>query len=166
MKRILAIGLLLVMLMSFAACDDTTDSSIHGESATATVTDNGPEGLKSVLDDIATLQIGTMGVSLSAAAKAVNLLEWCAATALTPDQVADEAAAYLTVLPEESRAVYLEQLLTVTSSCESMMDEEYREYMLLDIGYDPQSYHWDGMAFERINAIIQATDPFMVPVEE
>ncbi len=157
MNRIVALCLVLVLALGFTACD-TTDSSVSIRPASTADSDS--TGLKTVLDDIGTLPVATMGVSLMAAAKAVDLLEWCTKTAMTAEQITDEVTAYIETIAEENRPMYIEQLLTVTSSAESMKEDSYREYMLMDIGYDPEGYDWDEATFAKLAAVAEAVSAY------
>ena len=165
MKRIVAVFIMLSMLMFFAACgDDAADPVVNVGSAS--MADDSFADLTTILEDIAvSVQPGTMGVSMISASKAVDLLEWCAATDMNTTQIADEVGAYLAALPQESKVLYPEQLLLVTSSAANMQDEEYRTYMLLDIGYDPEGFDWNEETFAKVAAITEKTHGFVVPTE-
>ncbi len=163
MRKALSVLLVLLMLvMCFAACDDATEPTVN--IGAASDADNDADRLKTVLDDIAaSVQPGTMGVSFNAAAKAVELLKWCAATDMNTTQVGDAVAAYLSALPMETKALYPHQLLLVTDAAANMQDAEYRTYMLLDIGYDPEGFAWDEETFVKAAAIAEKTQGFVVP---
>jgi len=72
------------------------------------------------LKNIAALEVGTAGSSLKAVKVAVGLLDWAAQTPLSAEQISDAANVFYDSLPQKSRAIFSEQLLSVKNCVEQL----------------------------------------------
>ncbi len=143
LKRTVALILLAVLLLNFVACAPTQNSS--GVAGTT-------EELRGVLNEIGTLPVATMGVSVTATQTAVKLLDWCAVTVMTKDEVIAEVKAYYETFNPVDAEMYAEQFLLVSDTCTALADESNRASALETAGLSP-ALTWPQAAFDLATAM-------------
>lgn len=148
-KRMAAGGLALLLLLTCAVgCSEEPS----GPSVTNPYEGTAAE-LGMLMDDIAALPVGTMGVSMTAITKAAALLNWCEVTTMTDAQIQEEIQIRFEMIDEESRLMLMDQVALVTDSCEKMRDETARRDCLEAVGDAPSNYSWSDKAFDTAAVI-------------
>ena len=133
MKKCIAVLLALVMLVSLCAC--TTESAYKGTK----------EELEGIVDMIAQIPIATMGVSITITNRAVELLDWCEATSMSGEDVADTVKAYYDALDADAQSLFLEQVAVTVNDVGTLSNEETRASVLETAGFS-KTLTWDEQA--------------------
>ncbi len=112
--------------------------------------------LEALLGEFATsIQAGSAGSSLKAAAEAARLMDWAAATPLDDAAISAAAESYLGALDESARAEYLMQIAALDSMCTQLMQPE-QEGLLESAGVTECGYPWGDAAISAVEAVMTA----------
>ena len=143
-------GLLLVACFAGCGSPQAPASSSLNMDESSSVNDISQDDAKALsaleeqLKKIAGLEVGTAGASLKAVKVAVGLLDWAAQTPLSAEQISDAANIFYDSLPQESRAMFSEQVLSVKSCTEQLaVGGEQAKELLDTAGVTPKQKHYD-----------------------
>lgn len=146
MKKTFALLLAAALMLSLAACgpektpsgsesDPQESVSTPAEGETQPDEQTVPAEL---LDTVLTVEVGTAGSSLKAAAAAAALLDWREDTALTDADFTAALTERLDAMDEETRAAASESLLAAVSAAETIVSGEGAA--LLEDAGNPQTH--------------------------
>lgn len=136
MKKTVALLTALVMLLSLCACSAPPSLSYTGSA----------EELNTLLDNIASIPIATMGVSAVITNRAIELLDWCEATSMSGDELAASVKAYYDALDDANKELFAEQIAATMNRIGHLLDEDLRVEMLESAGLST-ARNWDVATF-------------------
>ena len=157
MKYVSMLMVLLLSLVMLTACGGEENSTVQ-DGSTPTQVGNEQE-LQAVLERIAYLPVGTMGVTLKTTEVAAVALDWCENTSMTAQQLADALDDYYAQVAD--REMYVEQMYSVASRMVNFADTEYRNKSLTDAGFDAENYVWTDKAFTLADVFQNAVDRWL-----
>ena len=178
MKRLTALFLALLMLLSLTACGRKSESApapaptaapdaVETEAPAPTpeptptptpvplvpdLPEVHDEALEAILGGVLTVYPGSAGSSLRAAAVAARLLDWGMETQLTDDEIYSAVGCYMDTLGDRDLQVFLESILTVYDASYNLRGE-YGEDLLADCGAEDSLYPWNDRAFRAMEMI-------------
>lgn len=130
MKKTIALLTALVMLVSLCACSPAPPYK------------GTTEELDVILEMISEIPIATMGVSMTITARAAELLDWCEATTMSGDELADCVKIYYDAIDAQARDIFIEQVAVVVNGVAALSREESRAAMLETAGLNTKQ-SWD-----------------------
>ena len=130
MKKWIAFFTALVMLVSLCAC--ANDNTYKGTA----------EEFSEILDRVASIPVGTMGVSMMITDVAVTLLDWCEATAMTDVEIAQATKAYYDTVDADWQEIFLDQVSSTLGGVSLMANEDTRAVALEAAGHNAKR-KWD-----------------------
>ncbi len=136
---------------AIAAIDETAVNEIS-----LSVFADSAEGLAALLDNINTrVEVGTAGSSLKATYAAGQLLDWCAATKLSADDVRAATLAWMVNLGNDVQIAFAEKLALVNAACSSLRTDKGADLMS-EAGYPSAAYPWTTLSPETLSSIMEA----------
>lgn len=173
MKKLTAILLTLALAAGLCACASST-ADTPSMTPTAAVETDAPtevpaEGdaaeevnaaslreLETLLGEFATsIQVGSAGASLKAAAEAARLMDWATATELGDEEIAAVAESYLAALDESAREEYMMQISSLDGMC-SLLMQPGQKGLLESAGVTECGYPWGEAPVRAIDALMTA----------
>lgn len=124
MKKLLALLCAFAMIVSLCACTPTP--SYEGTA----------EELEGIVEMIAEIPVATMGVSMTITSRAVDLLDWCAATSMSGEEIAAQAKQAYDALDPAMQEMFLEQVALTVNAAANLSKEALRDAMLESAGFD------------------------------
>ncbi len=135
MKKTLAFTVALVMLLTaFCAC--STKPAYKGNF----------EEFDAILQSISEIPVGTMGVSMTITARAVELLDWCEATTAGGEETAIQVKLFYDTLTPDQQEMFVEQIVITINAVANLSSESLRAAMLESAGFKT-SLNWSDDAF-------------------
>ena len=136
MKKLLAIWTVLAMLLSLCACTSPAQPTCEGTA----------EELDTIIQEIAYIPVGTMGVSMTITARAVELLDWCEATTAGSEETAIQVKLFYDTLTPDQQEMFVEQIVITINAVANLSSESLRAAMLESAGFKT-SLNWSDDAF-------------------
>ncbi|MBR5429569.1 MAG: hypothetical protein IK116_03470 [Firmicutes bacterium] len=101
------------------------------------------------------VQVGSSSAHMSAVAQAAALMDWAAASAMSPAEVHSAFAAHFNTLDNNGKAAYLLQMELVDGAYQELL-REGQEALLADAGVSGSGYPWDYRDMEPLEALMTA----------
>ncbi|MBE6763890.1 MAG: hypothetical protein E7553_06040 [Ruminococcaceae bacterium] len=136
MKNVFCVLLTVVMMLTLCACSAPVENTYKGTA----------EELDSLLLGISQIPVGTMGVSMTITARAVELLDWCETTSMSGDELAATVKAYYEALDDANKELFAEQIAVTMNSIGRLCEEDLRAGMLESAGLSTK-LNWDATTF-------------------
>ncbi len=153
MKYVSIILTMLLMLTMLTACSGENGGPAVDDGAAIPVQTGSEEELQAVLDRIASIPVGTMGVTMKITEVAVMATDWCEKTAMDNTQLHDSLTAYYTAYGDPM--MYVEQMYVVADRMAAFEDPTRREMYMSDAGYDASDYTWSDAAFGKAKVFVE-----------
>lgn len=168
MKKLTAIILTLALTAGLCACASST-ADTPSMTPTAPVETDAPaetpaedenaaslRELEALLGEFATsIQAGSAGSSLKAAAEAARLMDWAAVTELGDEEIAAAAESYLAALDDGAREEYMMQISSLDGMC-SLLMQPGQEGLLESAGVTECGYPWGDAPTRAVEALMTA----------
>ncbi len=152
-KRALSVLMVLLCLTCLFGCHDTPDVQYsEGENA---LPEGASEEVNDLLDGLTGIHAGSKNEFGSAIVVTASLLDWCAQTDMTNEDLEKAAQVYYSMMGEESKMLFDYRLSLAGQAADKLGSEDTRAVTLENAQLDV-NMSWEPAAFEKLECLFKA----------